>query len=116
MSEPIFVDLDQFNFHHSMAETTGSAIVVFSGPSCGSCRAWKQLLAEYQQQNPETRLFEVDVERDQALAAEFSVFHLPSLFLYRDGHFHAQIDCEATLATLSATLTELLERSPQEQP
>ena len=116
MSEPIFTDLDQFNFHHLLADASGSAVVIFSGPACGSCRAWKQLLIKYQQRNPEIQLFEVDVERDHALAAEFSVFHLPALFLYRDGHYHAQIDCEATLSTLDNTLARLLAQAPQELP
>jgi thioredoxin 1 len=99
MSEPIFAKLDQFNFHHLLADASGSAMVIFSGPACGSCRA-----------------FEVDVERDQALAAEFSVFHLPALFLYRDGHYHAQVECEATRTTLDSTLAELLKQPPQELP
>jgi thioredoxin 1 len=116
MSEPIFAKLDQFNFHHLLADASGSAMVIFSGPACGSCRAWKQLLAEYQQRNPEIQLFEVDVERDQALAAEFSVFHLPALFLYRDGHYPAQVECEATRTTLDSTLAELLKQPPQELP
>lgn len=116
MSEPIFTKLDQFNFHHLLADASGSAMVIFSGPACGSCRAWKHLLVEYQQRDPEIQLYEVDVERDQALAAEFSVFHLPALFLYRDGHYHAQVECEATLSTLDSTLAELLKQPPQELP
>lgn len=113
--KPITV-LDQFNFHHLLAETSGLAIVIFSGPACGSCRAWKQLLTEYQRQHPALLLFEVDVERDHGLAAEFSVFHLPALFLYRDGQYHAELRCEATISALSETLEAQLRQPPHELP
>ena len=108
--------LDQFEFHHTMSEMSGSVIVIFTGPACGSCKAWKKLLKEFKRLNPDVRLFEVDVEQDQALATEFSVFHLPALFLYRDGNYHGEIECEASLSALDSTLTELLRQSPQEMP
>jgi thioredoxin 1 len=111
-----FASLDQFEFHHSMAESRGVAIVIFTGPACGSCKAWKQLLLDYRQRHPQVQCFEVDVERDQALATEFSVFHLPALFLYQDGHYHAQIDCEASPTALDQALTQLLGQPPQELP
>ena len=116
MVEKSLLQLDQFDFHHKLAETEGLAIVIFTGPACGSCKAWKLLLQEYQSRNQQVRCFEVDVERDQALATEFSVFHLPALFLYRNGHYHGQIQCEATLSALDTTLTDLLKQSPQEMP
>ena len=36
-------------------------------------------------------LFKVDVEKSTALAREYEVFHLPALFLFLDGSFHAAI-------------------------
>jgi len=116
VNKQVFTILDQFNFHHTMAETSGVAIVIFSGPACGSCRAWKQLLGNYQKRHPDVRLFEIDTERDQALASEFSVFHLPALFAYRDGRYHAAISCEATIGALDETLHSLLMSPAQDAP
>ncbi|MCG6976054.1 MAG: thioredoxin family protein [Acidiferrobacterales bacterium] len=116
MNQQAFTVLDQFSFHHLLAETSGLAIVIFSGPACGSCKAWKQLLSEYRRQHPALGLFEVDVERDQGLAAEFSVFHLPALFLYRDGHYHGALSCEATTTALNEALEALSKQPPQEIP
>lgn len=113
-TEP-FTQLDQFDFHHRLADLTGLAIVIFTGPACGSCRAWKELLARFAGLQALT-LFEVDIERDAALAAEFSVFHLPALFLYRDGQFHAPIQCEATMPALTKTVNTLLSEPAQEIP
>jgi thioredoxin 1 len=114
-TEP-FTQLDQFDFHHRLADQTGLAIVIFTGPACGSCRTWKELLTRFAVLREALTLFEVDTERDAALAAEFSVFHLPALFLYRDGHFHAPVQCEATISALTTTVNKLLSEPPQEIP
>jgi thioredoxin 1 len=111
-----FTQLDQFDFHHRMADLTGLAIVIFTGPACGSCHAWKELLARFGGLREALTLFEVDIERDAALAAEFSVFHLPALFLYRDGQFHAPIQCEATMSALTEAVNKLLSEPAQEIP
>ena len=63
-----------------------------------------------------TELFEADLERDSALAAEFEVFHLPSIYLYIDGHFHCEIQCEANLDKLEHFIAEAVKQPPQEQP
>ena len=84
--------LTQFDFHHRLAETPGPSLVWFSGPGCGACRQLRRLF----ESNPDAfsglQLFEVDAQQDMALTREFEVFHLPSLFLFLDGHYHAPRD------------------------
>ena len=111
-----FEPLDQFNFHHRLSELSGLAIIIFTGPACGSCRTWKELLSRFSETRKQLSLFEVDVEQDAALAAEFPVFHLPAIFLYIDGNFHASVQCEASQSALSDTIDVLLKAAPQETP
>ena len=33
-------------YHTRLAATSGVAVVLFSAPHCGACRAWKQLLPQ----------------------------------------------------------------------
>ena len=108
--------LDQFRFHHVLAETPGVALVIFTSTGCASCRYWKQMLSAYREQHPELTLFEVDAGRDLALTREFHVFHLPALFLFRNGQFHAPLQCEAQPERLRTAILDALAQPAQEAP
>jgi len=108
--------LDQFNFHHILAEIPGTALVVFTGPDCGACRRVKALLSDLAATGEPWSLFEVDAARDPGLAREFEVFHLPSLFLYQDGHFHAPLHAEPLPGPLRTAVARTLARPALEAP
>ena len=108
--------LDQFEFHHRLTHTPGLAIVIFTSHGCSSCKAWRRLLADYRRRHLETHVFEVDAERDLALTREFGVFHLPALFLYRNGHYHCALHSEARMERLEAAVATALTAAPQEAP
>lgn len=116
MNTDAFTHLDEFGFHHRLAETSGVALVIFTGEGCNSCRAWKQMLVKFRSSHPELKLFEVDAGRAQALAREFGVFHLPALFLYRDGHYHCPLQTEARPEALGTAIQKALAAPPQEAP
>lgn len=108
--------LDQFDYHHTLAATPGPALVVFTAPACGACRHLRQVLAGHAPVFADLRLFEVDAGRDLGLTREFEVFHLPALFLYRDGQFHGPVAAEPTPGRLRAAIDAALARPPQEAP
>ena len=108
--------LDQFTFHHTLNATRGVSLVFFSSRECSSCRLWKQLLTHNNQFDPAIRLFEIDAQRDMALTREFEVFHLPALFPYRNGHFHATLQCEARAESLALAIQSALAAPAQELP
>ena len=113
---PMLATLNQFDFHHTLEERRGLSIVFFSSTSCASCSFWKQLLGNYKQRHPEIEVYEVDAKQDQALAEEFNLFHLPALFLYADGAFHAELQCEANFEKLDASINAALRNPAQEAP
>ena len=108
--------LDQFEFPHRLMHTPGLAIVLFTSHGCSSCKAWRRLLADYRRRHLETHVFEVDAERDLALTREFGVFHLPALFLYRNGHYHCALQSEARMDQLENAIDLALAGPVQEQP
>ena len=116
MSATAFTPLDEFGFHHTLAQTRGPALVIFTSQGCNSCRAWKLLLAQYQKQRSDLQLFEVDAGHAQALAREFNVFHLPALFLYRDGQYHCALHCEAHVGVLASAIQSALAAPAQDAP
>ncbi|UCH53977.1 MAG: thioredoxin [Pseudomonadota bacterium] len=112
-----FPILDQFNFHHTLESTRGVVIVFFAREGCGSCRHWRGVLADYRVQRAHAlQIFEVDAVRDSALIREFGVYHLPALYLYRDGHFHAELRAEAHPAKLHAAIETQLIAPAEEAP
>ncbi|MGM0594633.1 MAG: thioredoxin family protein [Pseudomonadota bacterium] len=108
--------LTQFDFHHRLVETGGVSLVYFTAPGCGACRRLKQLLETHREAFARLHLFEVDAQQDMALTREFEVFHLPSLFLFRDGQFHAPLHAEPTPTALLSAIDAALAAEALEAP
>lgn len=89
--------------------------MLFSAPHCGACRAWKRLLPEALAGLAD-RLYEVDVAEATGVARYYGIFHLPTIHLYRDGHFHAALQCEARSATIRETAIRVLAEAAQDEP
>jgi thioredoxin 1 len=111
-----FPGLTQFDFHHTIEELRGTSLVIFTSEGCASCRHWRRLLGDYRARHPDVRIFEVDAQRDLALTREFEVFHLPALFVFRDGAFHGGVQSEARVDALAIALARALAAPPQESP
>ncbi|MEW5968191.1 MAG: thioredoxin family protein [Pseudomonadota bacterium] len=110
-----FERVHEGDFHARLARQPGVAVALFSTPHCGSCRAWKQLLPQALVDVADV-LFEVDVSEATGVARYFGIFHLPTIYLYRDGHFHAELQCEARPEAIRATSQRLLVGPAQEEP
>ena len=108
--------LDQFAFHHTLSDADGVSIVFFTKSGCPSCGHWRQLLDQLLKKRLDIRVFEVNAERDQALAQEFGIFHLPALFVFRAGHYYGELQCEARLDTVSTCIDDALSQPPQDMP
>jgi thioredoxin-like negative regulator of GroEL len=112
---PTFSRLAEGDFHPRLAAVTGIAVVLFSAPQCGSCRAWKRLLPDALSGSTQA-LFEVDVSEATGVARYFEIFHLPTIYLFRDGHFHAELQCEARPDDIRQAVQSLLAAPAQDEP
>lgn len=108
------IALDEARYHASLLETGGAAVVLFTSPACGTCRVVERRLPEAVAAG--THLFKVDVQQATGLARAFDIFHLPTLLLYRDGHYHARLDCEISAAALREAMARALARPAEEEP
>ena len=102
-------------FHARVAATGGVAVVLFSTSHCGACRAWKRLLPDALSSLVDV-FFEVDVGEATGVARYFDIFHLPTVYLYRGGRFHAELQCEAQRETIRETVRSLLAAQAQDEP
>jgi thiol-disulfide isomerase/thioredoxin len=107
--------LTEFDYHHTLAATPGISLVLFTSPTCGACRVAEQHLACAAAELGYT-CFCVDVQEATGLARAFDIFHLPTLFLYRDGRFHALLSNPLTGASLRRAVNEALAGPPEEEP
>ena len=90
-------------------------MVLFSAPHCGACRAWKQLLPQALA-DLAAAFYEVDVSEATGVAHYFGIFHLPTVYLYREGQFHAELQCEARTEAIMQAVSRLLAAPAQDEP
>ncbi len=106
--------LDEFHYHHRLRDAGGTALVLFSSPTCGTCRVVERRLPGAAPNG--VALFKVDVQISPALARAHDIFHLPALLLYRHGEFHARLACEISPTALEMAVMEALAAPAQEEP
>ena len=106
--------LDEATYHCLLAQTRPLSLVLFSSSSCGTCLVVERQLPF--SAPAEAQLFKVDVQVASALARAFEVFHLPTLLLYVDGHYHARLDCAVTPAALRTAIDNAVSQPAEEEP
>ena len=110
-----FAELTEFDFHPRLAASPGVALVMFSGPHCGACKRLEKHLPEWLGSRV-GHLYKIDAQRSTALARAYEVFHLPSLFVFVNGHYHGPLHAEAAPAPMAAALENLLAEAAHEEP
>jgi thioredoxin 1 len=110
-----FETITEGTYHARLAAERKPVVVLFSNAGCGSCRVWRRLLPVALDALVET-FFEVDVGEATGVARYFGIFHLPAIYLYRDGQFHAELHAEARPQAIRLALQTLLAAPPQDEP
>ncbi|MEH6457032.1 MAG: thioredoxin family protein [Cocleimonas sp.] len=120
-----FVDeLDEFTFFPKLEDSSGISMIFFTGPHCASCHHLKFLLnaehtqftEHYAKSNTNFSAYEIKADKAAALVNEFGVFHLPSMYLYKEGEFHCELHSEATPSKLIEAIDLALSLPAQEEP
>lgn len=103
--------LDPLDFYPTLDASSGVVLVVFVRPACGACRALKAALDRI-----ELPSLLVDVEQGPGLAQTFELFHLPAMFVWREGEYHAPVDAAPRPAAILAAVDAALAGPAQEEP
>ncbi|CUA81366.1 Thioredoxin [Gulbenkiania indica] len=110
-----WLNLDEFDFHHTLPGLPGLTLVLFGQPGCGACRLWHARLPALHPPTI-THLVYVDVAESLALAREFEIFHLPALALYRNGTFHRWINAPPEAGSLAQAVQMALALPADDAP
>jgi thioredoxin 1 len=95
--------LNDHSFFHTLEAPGAAGLVVLTKPGCGACRHVKAILLALTPSLP-APLYELNVEESPGVAAELDVFHLPAMFLFRDGELRGAIHAEARREALLAAI------------
>ena len=108
------LELTDLDADRRLLDLPGTSLLLFTSTGCASCRWARRVLPAMQL--PVTRLCWVDAGRNAGLVTRYEVFHLPALFLIRDGQFFGALHAPFTQTDLVAAMSEALLRPAEELP
>lgn len=108
------LELTDLDADRQLLTLSGATLLVFTGEGCGACR-WARAQLPGMALAVD-RLAWVDAGRNGGLVERYEVFHLPALFLIRDGAFHGRILAPLRAPALAEALGAAAARTPEELP
>ncbi|OEC34857.1 thioredoxin [Pseudomonas sp. 21C1] len=106
--------LSDFDADHQLLALGGTTLLVFVSQGCAHCRFARQRLPSMLL--PVSHLAWIDAGESPGLVQRYEVFHLPALFVVRDGYFHGALHARLSAPELSKAVGEALARPAEELP
>ncbi|MGQ7818941.1 thioredoxin [Metapseudomonas furukawaii] len=108
------VELTDLDADHRLLDLPGTSVLVFTSVGCAACRWARQYLPGAAL--PVDRLCWIDAGDNGGLVERYEVFHLPALFVVRDGLFHGVLQASLRRDDLIQALDRALARPAEELP
>jgi len=108
------LELSDFDVDQQLLQLPGISLLIFTSVGCASCRYARQQLPRLGL--PVQRLCWIDAEENGGAVERYEVFHLPALFIVRDGEFFGALRAPLTESAIRAALNLGLTREPDELP
>ncbi|MBA5979722.1 MULTISPECIES: thioredoxin family protein [Pseudomonas] len=107
-------ELTDFDADQRLLAMSGVSLVIFTSVGCSSCRYAREVLPGFAL--AVDRLCWIDAGNNGGLVERYQVFHLPALFVVRDGEFFGALHTRLTAAALNAAVAQALGRIAEELP
>lgn len=108
------LELTDFDIDHQLLALPGTSLLIFTSLGCTSCRWAREYLPTLAL--PLERLCWLDAADNGGAVERYEVFHLPALFVIRDGRFYGALRAPLAAAGLSEGLGQVLLGEPDELP
>ena len=79
------IKINQENYEKEVLQSEKPVLLDFYADWCGPCRMVLPIVEELAEENPHIKVCKVNVDEEQALAAQFQVYSIPSLFVLKNG-------------------------------
>jgi len=86
------IDLDDGTADRFLLDAPGVSLLVFHSKTCANCRVARERLPEFEL--PVDRLCWIDAGHNGGLVQRYEVFHLPALYVVRDGAFYGPVSAQ----------------------
>jgi hypothetical protein len=101
--------------HRFIDALPGRVLLMFGSRACGTCRAAQARVPSLAEGRVDALVY-IDAEVQTALVREYEVFHLPAMFLFRAGRYHALLHAPLTPAEFGQAIDAALAGPAQEAP
>jgi hypothetical protein len=108
------LQLTDFDLDQQLLALPGVSLLIFTSLGCSSCRWARHHLPE--QSMPVDRLCWIDAEENGGAVQRYGVFHLPAMFVVRDGAFFGPLRTQMSAEAVTAELALALATAPDELP
>ena len=108
------LELTDFDIDHRLLALPGTSLVIFTSVGCASCRWARRELPGLDLAID--RLCWIDAGNNGGAVQRYQVFHLPALFVVRDGKFYGALRSRLTVTELGAALRRALSLDSDELP
>ncbi len=108
------VQLTDFDVDRQLLTLPGVSLLIFTSLGCSSCRWARQHLPGLTL--PVDRLCWIDAAENGGAGQRYGVFHLPTMFVVRDGEFYGALRSKLSADDLVAGLDQALSRAPDDLP
>jgi hypothetical protein len=108
------LQLTDFDVDQQLLALPGTSLLIFTSIGCSSCRWARHHLP--QQTLPVERLCWIDAEENGGAVQRYGVFHLPAMFVVRDGEFYGPLRSKMSADAILAGLDQALASEPDELP
>lgn len=106
--------LTDFDADQRLLASSGVSLVIFTSVGCASCRFAREQLPRLDLAID--RLCWIDAGDNGGLVERYQVFHLPALFVVRDGEFFGPVQSRLTGLELNEAVGQALNRIAEELP
>ena len=116
LSRSIVVELEltDFDADQRLLTMSGVSLVIFTSVGCSSCRFAREQLPALGLDVD--RLCWIDAGSNGGVVERYQVFHLPALFVVRDGEFFGVLQSRLTGTELNEAVDRALKRTAEELP
>jgi len=107
-------ELTDFDIDQRLLALPGTSLLIFTSVGCALCRVAREVLPGFNL--PVQRLCWIDAGDNGGAVQRYGVFHLPALFVIKDGEFHGAVQSRLAVNELADAVRQALSLVPEELP